>query len=169
MVVQCLIEEISSMGILCCTSAGGLVQTPLENRLLMFLWYMASSDKYVAIANRSGTSEITALYAIHNLITFINVYLSDAVVQSFRNTGNEGHVFLIWFLGLLDLLMVHTFQLKVHQTGRLTITTERKKLFHSPASCRTKRSYNLLAFLLVFQERFIMQEWIAAYYTMCAS
>lgn len=87
MSVQGLKEKISSIctqqnisGILCRTSTGGSAQTPLEDRLLMFLWYMASLDKYAAIADRFGTSESTALYAIHNFITFINDYLLDAVI-----------------------------------------------------------------------------------------
>ncbi|XP_062610167.1 uncharacterized protein LOC134271947 [Saccostrea cucullata] len=85
--VQCLKEKISSIctqqnisGVLCRMSTGGSAQTPLEDRLLMFLWYMASLDKYAAIADRFGTSESTALYSIHNLITFISDYLLDAVI-----------------------------------------------------------------------------------------
>lgn len=46
----------------------------------MFLWYMASLDKYAAIADQFGTSESTALHAIRNFITYINDYLLDAVI-----------------------------------------------------------------------------------------
>ena len=85
--VQCLEDKISEVcvqqnisGILCRQSTGGTPQTPLENRLLMFLWYMASLDKYGAIADRFGTSESTASYAIRNLVTFIHDYLLKVVI-----------------------------------------------------------------------------------------
>lgn len=73
-------HQTEYMGNICRTSTGGSAQTPLEDRLLMFLWYMASLDKYAAIADRFGTSESTALYAIRNFITFIIDYLLDTVI-----------------------------------------------------------------------------------------
>ena len=82
--LKCKITEICTQqnvsGILCRGSTGGSPQIPLEDRLLMFLWFMASLDKYSAIADRFGTSESTASYAIRNLITFVHDYLLDVVI-----------------------------------------------------------------------------------------
>ncbi|XP_055999976.1 putative nuclease HARBI1 [Ostrea edulis] len=85
--VECLRGKISEIcveqnvsGILCRHSTGGSPQIPLEDRLLIFLWYMASMDKYAAIADRFGVSESTASYAIRNLITFIHDYLLNIII-----------------------------------------------------------------------------------------
>lgn len=86
--VECLRGKISEIcaeqdvsGILCRCSTGGSPQIPLEERLLIFLWYMASLDKYAAIADRFGVSESTASYAIRNLISFIHDYLLSIIIS----------------------------------------------------------------------------------------
>lgn len=85
--VECLRGKISEIcveqdvsGILCICSTGGSPQIPLEERLLIFLWYMASLDKYAAIDDRFGVSESTASYAIRNLISFIHDYLLSIII-----------------------------------------------------------------------------------------
>lgn len=67
-------------GILCREATGGPVQKPLPDRILMFLWFMSSQDKYDSIADRFGMSESTFSYAIRNLIAFIHDYLLSKVV-----------------------------------------------------------------------------------------
>lgn len=86
--VECLRGKISEIcaeqdvsGILSRCSTGGYPQIPLEERLLIFLWYMASLDKYAAIADRFGVSESTASYAIRNLISFIHDYLLSIIIS----------------------------------------------------------------------------------------
>ncbi|XP_061195126.1 putative nuclease HARBI1 [Saccostrea echinata] len=74
----CLEENIS--GILCREASGGTVQKPLPDRILMFLWFMSSQDKYASIADRFGMSESTSSYAIRNLIAFIHDHLLSKVV-----------------------------------------------------------------------------------------
>lgn len=86
--VECLRGKISEIcaeqdvsGILSRCSTGGSPQIPLEERLLIFLWYMASLDKYAAIADRFGVSESTASYAIRNLKSFIHDYLLSIIIS----------------------------------------------------------------------------------------
>ena len=85
--VESLRDKISQIcvqqnvtGILCRRSTGGSPQIPLDDRILMFLWYMASLDKYAAIADRFGVSESTASFAVRNLITFIHDYLLSVII-----------------------------------------------------------------------------------------
>ncbi|XP_048750321.2 uncharacterized protein LOC125662190 [Ostrea edulis] len=85
--MQCLQEKICETcleqnlsGILCREAAGGTVQKPLPDRILMFLWFMSNQDKYASIADRFGMSESTASYAIRNLIAFIHDHLLSKVV-----------------------------------------------------------------------------------------
>ena len=85
--VESLRDKISQIcvqqnvtGILCRRSTGGSPQIPLDDRILMFLWYMASLNKYAAIADRFGVSESTASFAVRNLITFIHDYLLSVII-----------------------------------------------------------------------------------------
>lgn len=61
-------------------SSGGSVQKPLNERLLILMWYMASLDKYSSIADRFGISESTACCAVRNLLHFMNEYLLEELV-----------------------------------------------------------------------------------------
>lgn len=85
--MQCLQEKICETciqqnisGILCREATGGSVQKPLPDRILMFLWFMSSQDKYASIADRFGMSESTASCAIRNLLTFIHDNLLKRVI-----------------------------------------------------------------------------------------
>lgn len=60
--------------------SGGSPQKPLNERILMVLWYMASLDKFASLADRFGMSESTACDAVHELIQFIHQYLLNKVV-----------------------------------------------------------------------------------------
>lgn len=75
---NCIQQNIS--GILCREATGGSVQKPLPDRILMFLWFMSSQDKYASIADRFGMSESTASCAIRNLLTFIHDNLLKRVI-----------------------------------------------------------------------------------------
>ena len=61
--------------------SGGTPQKPLHERLLMVLWYLASQDKYAAIADRFGMSKSTANLSIRNLLSFICTYLCDKLIR----------------------------------------------------------------------------------------
>lgn len=65
---------------MCRRSTGGSEQKPLEDRLLLLLWFMASSDKYASVADRFGVSESTACTTIHNLLQFIQEHLQDKLI-----------------------------------------------------------------------------------------
>ena len=65
----CAQENIS--GIVDRVSSGGSAQTPLHERILFTLWYLASQDKYASVADRFGVSESTACTSVRNLLQFI--------------------------------------------------------------------------------------------------
>ncbi len=75
---MCLEEGIS--GIVGREGTGGSQQKSLHDRLLMMLWFMASKDKFSAIADRFGMSESTANMAIRNLLVFLNENLRDTII-----------------------------------------------------------------------------------------
>ncbi|XP_071948714.1 uncharacterized protein [Antedon mediterranea] len=62
-------------------STGGMPQVPLEKRVLVLLWYLASLDKYSSIADRFGLSESTACDATRTLANFISQHLLDKIIQ----------------------------------------------------------------------------------------
>lgn len=74
----CLLENVS--GIVSREAAGGTIQTPFGDRMLMLLWYMASLDRISSIADRFGVSESTASYSIRNLLRFFHDYLVDRMI-----------------------------------------------------------------------------------------
>lgn len=61
-------------------SSGASPQKPLQHRVLMLLWFMASLDMYASIADRFGMSEITACDAVHQLIEFVHDHLLERLV-----------------------------------------------------------------------------------------
>ncbi|XP_053407684.1 LOW QUALITY PROTEIN: uncharacterized protein LOC123548132 [Mercenaria mercenaria] len=73
-------NEKDITGILVRRSSGGSPQIPLEDRVLMMLWFMASLDKYSALADIFGVSESTASSAIRNLLKFTQEQLVDRVI-----------------------------------------------------------------------------------------
>ena len=74
-------NEKNITGILDRVSSGGSPQKPLQDRVLMMLWFMASLDKYSAIADRFGVSESTASFAIRNLLQFFEEQLVKKVIK----------------------------------------------------------------------------------------
>ena len=83
------------------TGSGGSPQKPLQERILMLLWYMASLDKYASIADGFGVSESTACSAIRNLLQFITdlqmnkiiVWPNAAEIQEMRDLYMDLHNF----------------------------------------------------------------------------
>ena len=65
---------------MCRTGSGGSVQKSLDDRILLFLWFMASLDKYSSIADRFGMSESTACDSISELLNLIREYLVDSLI-----------------------------------------------------------------------------------------
>ena len=55
-------------------------QKPLEDRVLVLLWFMASLDKYSSIADRFRMSESTACVAVHTLLGFVQENLLRNIV-----------------------------------------------------------------------------------------
>ena len=85
--VEYLIEMISRIcveegivGITIKEGSGGSPQVPLDQRVLLFLWYMSSLDKYSSVADRFGLSESTACSAIHNLLQFLQDHLTQKLI-----------------------------------------------------------------------------------------
>ena len=75
----CRQEDIR--GVLGRTRYVGCIQNPLEDRLLMLLWFLASLGKYSSIADCVGVSESTACDNVRSLITFIHDYTRDWVIK----------------------------------------------------------------------------------------
>lgn len=67
-------------GIICREGSGGTIQTTLSERMVLFIWYVSSFNKYSSIADRFGVSESTAPCAIRNLLIFINDYLVERLI-----------------------------------------------------------------------------------------
>ena len=83
----CMEEGIT--GITDRDGTGGTPQTPLYERLLVLMWYMAILDKYAAIADRFGIAESTACTCIHNLIEFIEDLLLSKLITWPTNAEME--------------------------------------------------------------------------------
>ena len=75
-IVQVCVQE-NIAGIIDRTGTGGVPQIPLNQRLLVLLWYFASLDKYSSIA---GIAESTACSIIHNLVIFMEEHLLNKVI-----------------------------------------------------------------------------------------
>lgn len=127
----CCTENIS--GILCRHSTGGRVQISLEDRLLMLLWYLASLDKYAAIADRFGVSESTASCAIRNLLQFVKenlvqkmiVWPSDDEMDEIEAMYND----LKGFPGVVG--MIDATHIKIHRPAVRGIDYYNRKNFYS--------------------------------------
>ena len=80
---DCICEicrEQNVSGIMERESTGGSKQRNIGERLLMLFWYMASLDKYAAIADRFDVAESTACCAIRNLLRFVCDHLLSKLV-----------------------------------------------------------------------------------------
>ena len=75
-----LCQERSIRGILCREGSGGSPQKPLQDRLLVMLWYLSSQDRYSSVADRFGICESTANTAIRNLMLFTKEYLVERLI-----------------------------------------------------------------------------------------
>ena len=60
---------------------GGCPQRPLQNRVLILLFYMSTLDKYESIAHRFGLAESRAHHIIHILVEFISQQLVDKLIM----------------------------------------------------------------------------------------
>ena len=61
-------------------SSGGTPQKPLQDRILVMLWFLASQDKYASIADRFGYSESTVCDAVRRLLLFCADELLDKLI-----------------------------------------------------------------------------------------
>ena len=78
--IQQTCREDNIKGITTRVSSGGSPQKPLEHRVLVLLWFMASLDKYSSIADRFGMSESTACIAVHTLLGFVHENLLRKII-----------------------------------------------------------------------------------------
>ena len=73
-------QENDIKGIVETTGSGGVVQKPLEERLLVTLWFLASLDKYASIADRFNFSESTACDSVRKLLRFMTDHLLEKLI-----------------------------------------------------------------------------------------
>ena len=74
-------DEKNIVGITERESSGGTPQKPLQDRILVMLWFLASQDKYASIADRFGYSESTACDAVRSLLIFCADELLDKLIS----------------------------------------------------------------------------------------
>ena len=86
--VEYLIETITRVsteegveGILADEHSGGIPPISLDKRVLLFLWFICSLDKYASIADRFGVCESTACSSIHNLLGFVKDHLTRKLIK----------------------------------------------------------------------------------------
>ena len=72
--------EKNIVGITERVDSGGSPKKTLQERILVMLWFLASLDKYAAIADRFGYSESTACDAVRSLLLFCADELLDKLI-----------------------------------------------------------------------------------------
>ena len=75
-----LCQEKGIRGILCREGSGESPQNPLQDRLLVMLWYLSSQDRYSSVADKFGICESTANTAIRNRMLFTKEYLVERLI-----------------------------------------------------------------------------------------
>ena len=73
-------QENNIKGITDRIGEGGCPQRPLQDRLLILLFYMSTLDKYQSIAHRFGLGESRAHNVVHTLVKFISQHLVDTLI-----------------------------------------------------------------------------------------